>query len=178
MLDCHSLQNLLQVSGHSGFGPALHTLEICTDHLIEDIPIIQPDTWIEPAEHEMSMSGSLELADVYEEAYKHRLADQKRLGKCGLDTAYLTRALINLSNCKRIYINNTHQPWGAASPKRQTGIRLTSSIAGVDSINYVKRIIKVILAAIIASPIHPTISRYPPDVIDNLLSLGCTCSVS
>lgn len=70
MLDCHSLQNLLEVSGHPVFSPALHTLEICTDHLIEDIPIIEPGTWIEPAEHEMFLSGRLELADVNEEAYK------------------------------------------------------------------------------------------------------------
>ena len=37
-----------------------------------------------------------------EEAYKRCLEDQKRLGDRELDTAYLTRALINLSNCKAV----------------------------------------------------------------------------
>jgi hypothetical protein len=152
MLDRQSLHNLLEVSAHPVFGPSLHTLEICVDHLTEDPPFYHPGTWISPGDWALGAESDVE-AVVNEEAYKRCLEDQKRLGECGLDTAYLTRALINLSNCKTVCVNDTHRPWGAASQKRQTGVFPTSSIGHVESVDYVKRTVKVVLAAIIASQV-------------------------
>jgi len=56
-------------------------------------------------------------AVVNKEVYKRCFEDQKRLGDRGLDTAYLTRALINLSNYKTAYINDTNRPWGVVSKR-------------------------------------------------------------
>lgn len=161
MINRHSLQNLLEVSAHPVFGPSLHTLEICIDHLTEDPPDYEPGTWIEPGRW-MFLAESDTAANVNEEAYKHCLEDQKRLGECGLDTAYLTRALINLSKCRAVYINDTHRPWGAASQKRQTGVRPTSSIGRVESIDYIKRTLKVVLAAIMASQVSLDLFEISP----------------
>lgn len=93
MLDRHSLHNLLEVSAHPVFGPSLHTLEICVDHLTEDPPFYHPGTWISPGSWALLAESDVE-AVVNEEAYKRCLEDQKRLGKCGLDTAYLTRGFL------------------------------------------------------------------------------------
>ncbi|KAF4626435.1 hypothetical protein G7Y89_g11729 [Cudoniella acicularis] len=161
MLNRHSLQNLLEVSAHPVFGPSLHTLEICVDHLTEDPPDYEPGTWIEPGRW-MFLAESDTAANVNEEAYKYCLEDQKRLGECGLDTTYLTRALINLSKCRAVYINDTHRPWGAASQKRQTGVRPTSSMGRVESIDYIKRTLKVVLAAIMASQVSLDLFEISP----------------
>lgn len=152
MLERQSLHNLLEVSAHPVFGPALHTLEICVDHLTEDPPSFHPGTWDSPGNWLLGGESSVETI-VNREAYERCLEDQKHLGECGLDTAYLTRALINLSNCKTVYINDTNRPWGAASQKRKTGVFPTSCMGPIESIDYFKRTIRVVLTAIIASQI-------------------------
>lgn len=161
MLDRHSLRNLLEISAHTVFGPALHTLEICIDHLTEEMPVVEPGTWIQPESQDV-LAETFTWANINEEAYQHYLADQKRVGECGLDSAYLTRAIINLSNCKRIYVNDTHRPWGAASQKRQTGVRPTSNMECMDSVDYIKRTVKVVLAAIMASQISLDLFEISP----------------
>lgn len=97
------------------------------------------------------------------EAYKRYLEDQKYLGECGLDTAYLTRALINLSNCRTVYINDTNQPWGAASQKRQTGVFPTSSMGHVENVDSIKRTVGVVLTAIMASQVSLDLLEISPD---------------
>jgi len=161
MLDRRSLHNLLEVSAHPVFGPSLHTLEICIDHLIEDPPSYQPGTWISPGNWALLAESDVEAA-VNTEEYMRCLEDQKRLSEWGLDTAYLTRALINLPNCKTVCVNDTHRPWGAASQKRQTGVRPTSSIGHVESVDYVKHTIKVVLAAIMASQVSLNLLEISP----------------
>jgi hypothetical protein len=143
MLDRCSLENLLQISSHTIFGPSLHTLEICVDHLTDEPPLFNPGTWYCDLEHE--------LATVNEAEYKRYLDDQIYLKESGLDAAYLTQALVNLPNCKTIVIDDLNQPWGAASQKRQTGVSPTSKVLTADSICFVKRALRVILAAVIAS---------------------------
>ncbi|KAM3079133.1 hypothetical protein ACMFMF_004061 [Clarireedia jacksonii] len=152
MLDRYSLNNLLEVSGHPVFGPSLHTLVICVDHLTEDPPRYHPGTWDNPGTIWERGLGDIE-AIVNQAAYTRYFDDQTRLGESGLGTAYLTRALTNLSNCKTMFISDTNRPWGAVSQKRQTGVFPTSSIVNLDSIDYVKRTVQVVLAAIIASQI-------------------------
>ncbi|KAH8595094.1 hypothetical protein B0O99DRAFT_512714 [Bisporella sp. PMI_857] len=161
MLDRQSLHNLLEVSAHPVFGPALHTLEICVDHLTEDPPSYHPGTWDSPGNWQFGAESSAE-AVVNKEAYKRCLEDQKHLGECGLDTVYLMRALINLSNCKTVCINDTNRPWGAASQKRQTGVFPTSSMGHVESIDYIKRTVRVVLTAIMASQVSLDLLEISP----------------
>jgi hypothetical protein len=116
ILDRQSLYNLLKVSAYLVFGPALYTLEICIDYLTKDPPSYHPRTWDRPGKRQFGDESGVE-AVVNKEAYKRCFEDQKRLGDRGLDTAYLTRALINLSNCKTVYINYTNRPWGAVSKR-------------------------------------------------------------
>ena len=152
MLDRHSLHNLLEISAHPIFGPALQTLEICVDHLTEDPPSYHPGTWDRPGSWHFGRESSIEAA-VNEEAYERCLQDQKRLGQDGLDTTSLTRALTKLSNCKTICISDMNRPWGAALHRRQTGIFPTSSMGHVESIDFIKRTVRVVLTAIAASQV-------------------------
>lgn len=82
MLDRQSLLNLLEVSAHLVFGLALHTLEICVDHLTEDPPSYHPGTWNNPVKWPFGDESGVE-AVVNEEAYKRCFEDQKRLRDCG-----------------------------------------------------------------------------------------------
>ena len=152
MLNRQSLHNLLEVSTHSVFGPALHTLEICVDHLSADPPSYHPSAWDRPGKWRVGIESGVE-AVVNEEAYKHCFEDQQSLRDGGLDSAYLTRALINLSNCKTVSINDTNQPWGAASQKRQTGVFPMTSMGHVESVEFIKRTVQVVLTAIMASQV-------------------------
>lgn len=152
MLNRPSLRNLLEVSAHPVLGPRLDILEICVDHLTEDIPSYHPGTWDNPGDWESGRESGQE-AVVNKEAYKSCLEDQRRFGKCGLDTAYLTYALVNLTNCKTVRISDTHQPWGACSQQRKTGVYPTSNMGCSESIVRLKGTIRVVLTAIIASQI-------------------------
>ncbi|KAH8656034.1 hypothetical protein BGZ60DRAFT_147046 [Tricladium varicosporioides] len=51
MLDRCSLKNLVEISGHPVFGPSLHTLERCVDHLTEGPPFYHLGTWDSPKLH-------------------------------------------------------------------------------------------------------------------------------
>jgi hypothetical protein len=143
MLDRYSLENLLQVSSHPVFGPSLRTLVICVDHLTDEPPLFHPSTRDNPGE-----DGE---AFVNAKAYNRYLDDQNDLRESELDMAYLTHAFINLPNCKTIVVGDTHQPWGAASQKKHTGVSPTSSIMLGESIEFVTRLFRVVFAAVIAS---------------------------
>ncbi|RDL30176.1 uncharacterized protein BP5553_10454 [Venustampulla echinocandica] len=62
-------------------------------------------------------------------------------------------ALTSLSNCKTARIGGTNRPWGAASQKRHTRVFPTLSMEFIESIEFLKRAIKVVPAAIMASQI-------------------------
>jgi len=161
VLDRYSLNNLVEVSGHPVFGPSLHTLEIGVDHLTENPPLYHPGTWDDPGPLPY-YDENHEQAAVDTEAYKRYLADQKYMVESGLDTAYLTRALINLSNCKVVRINDTNRTWGAASQKRHTGVFPTTSMDFSESIDYLKRLVRVVLAAIMASQVSLDLLEISP----------------
>ena len=143
MLDQYSLENLLQVSSHTVFGPSLHTLVICVDHPTDEPSRFNPGTW--------DCDIESERATVNEAEYKRCFDDQTYLKESGLDAAYLTQALVNLPNSRTIIVDDLHRPWGAVSQKIQTGVFPTSKIMMPASICFVKREIRVILAAVIAS---------------------------
>lgn len=166
MLSRHSLRNLLQISTHPAFASSVRNLEICVDHLTSDIPANHPGTWDCPGDWESRCESGLK-AIVNGQAYKCCLEDQKRLQACGLDIAYLTLALINLSDCKSVSISDTHQPWGARSRKRQTGVFPTSNMGHKDSVVFVRHTVQVVLSAVILSKIrldylgiYPGYNRY------------------
>ena len=147
MLDWYSLENLLQISSHPVFGPSLRILEICVDHLTDEPPYFKPCR--------LDRSKQYEVATVNEGEYKRYLDDQTYLGESGLDTAYLTQAFVNLSNCRTIVVSDVHRPWGAASQERRTGVFPTSEILMPNSIYFVKRALRV----------HPCgCDRKPPSV--------------
>lgn len=143
MLSRDSLENLIEVSNHTVFGPSVRTLEICTDHLTIEPPAIDPGDWAHP------FGG--DFVDVDEREYKRHVDDQNYLRESGLDTAYLTQALAHLPNCRTITIDDERRPWGAASIKRQMGAFPTSSIDLEESARFVKRALRVILTAVVAS---------------------------
>lgn len=152
MLSRRSLATLLAISLDPVLRLSVHTLEISIKHLIDDIPCYQPGTWDCPGDWQTGRENGIK-AVVDEGEYIHHLKDQKMIADCGLDTAYLTSILTNLTNCKNVSINDTHEPWGSQSQKKQVGISPSSSMWHASSVAYVKRTIQVVLTAITSSRI-------------------------
>ncbi|KFY66158.1 hypothetical protein V496_02150 [Pseudogymnoascus sp. VKM F-4515 (FW-2607)] len=136
MLQRNSLINLVDISKDPVFGPAIHTVEICIDHLVAY-----------PQDH--FNFGPLDNLD--REEYRRALEDQTELGCAGLDTAYLTAAFARLQGCRAIRVIDVGQPWGAASMEKKLGVSLTREIELPESIEYVKRSFQVIFGAVMAS---------------------------
>ncbi|KFZ01485.1 hypothetical protein V500_00751 [Pseudogymnoascus sp. VKM F-4518 (FW-2643)] len=139
MLQRNSLINLVDISKDPVFGPAIHTVEICIDHLVA----YPPGPW------DHFNFGLFDNLDG--EEYRRALDDQTELGCAGLDTAYLTVAFANLQGCRAIRVIDVGRPWGAASMEKKLGVSLTREIELPESIEYVKRAFQVIFGAVMAS---------------------------
>ncbi|KFZ18510.1 hypothetical protein V501_01178 [Pseudogymnoascus sp. VKM F-4519 (FW-2642)] len=174
MLQRSSLINLVDISKDPVFGPAIHTVEICIDHLVA----YPPGPW----DH-----FNFALFDNLDgEEYRRALDDQTELGRAGLDTGYLTAAFARLQGCRAIRVIDVGRPWGAASMEKKLGVSLTREIELPESIEYVKRAFQVIFGAAVASglrlesfdlalglawnPIRPDIIALPTHVSQQIRS--------
>jgi hypothetical protein len=151
MLQQHSLENLIEISRHRVFGPALRTLTICIDHLTAE-PQDNRAIWYWGDEvrrfqegdvvHSVPDRSSRETAEeavVHRGAYDLLLEDQS-----GLNTTYLMQAMATLPNLETVMVENAYKPWGATVLKRQTGLSLTNTIEALDSIDFVERALRAI----------------------------------
>ncbi|RYP80012.1 hypothetical protein DL770_006414 [Monosporascus sp. CRB-9-2] len=167
MLSRSSLENLVKISQHQIFSPALKTLEICIDHLTERpnlnrvtrywgnwIRALQQGSWNAQDENCLSdQEIEMEHPVLNHQEYNLLLEEQNFMMESGLNTAYITQALSSFSNVETVIVNNANRPWGATTQKRLTGLFPTNDMDDYDSIEFVKRALLVTFAAIVASKV-------------------------
>ncbi|KAI1288758.1 hypothetical protein F5Y03DRAFT_389045 [Xylaria venustula] len=124
MLSRLSLENLVEVARHPVFGPAVRTLEICTDHF-----------------HQFPDSYYTHAAPV----------DEEQIIMPGLARAYITQALIALTKAEAVVISNMHRPWGALVHGRQTGRPPTNAVEDFEAVPFIGRVLRIALTAIATS---------------------------
>ncbi|KAK3370962.1 hypothetical protein B0T24DRAFT_627460 [Lasiosphaeria ovina] len=180
MLQQHSLENLIEISRHRVFGPALKTLTICIDHLTEH-PEYGRTIWhwgdsvrmyhegdLIPGAPDPTLREGSEEAVVNRPAYKRVLEDQKCMMESGLNTTYLAQAMAAFPNLETVVVDDAFKPWGATALERQTGVPMANGIEAFDSIKFVMQTLRAIILAIAAS----NISLYQLDLATGLLEGG------
>ncbi|KAL2166135.1 hypothetical protein VTG60DRAFT_3251 [Thermothelomyces hinnuleus] len=163
MLQQHSLENLVEISRHPVFGPALRNLTICIDHLIED-PEDSRTLYYWGDDVRRFQGGGLDhmllvrnLRETDEElvvdrqAYDPLLESQRFMMESGLNTIYLAQVITTLPNLETVTVHDGFKPWGATTLVRQTGLILTNAIEGFDSMEFVEQALRAIILAIVAS---------------------------
>ncbi|KAK0707010.1 hypothetical protein B0T26DRAFT_728839 [Lasiosphaeria miniovina] len=180
MLQQHSLENLLEISRHTVFGPALKTLTICIDHLKKhpqydhaplhwgDLARMMAEGDLIPGMPDPSSRGGSEELVVNRPAYESLLEDQKFMMESGLNTAYLTQAIAAFPNLETVVVNNAFQPWGAAAQGRQTSVPMSNGIDGLESNEFVVQTLHRVILAIAAN----NISLYELDIAIGRLDGG------
>jgi hypothetical protein len=191
MLSRLSLDNLMEIARHPDFGPAVRTLEVCTDHFVEfpdlgshiarhegDILLAIQEGRCPPAvlvgsiddahssgeEEDQSPGeegwgtdeGSLSSQDSYEApldkvAYTSLWEEQEHIITTGLAQAYITQALISLTNIEAVVISNMHRPWGALAHGRQTGLPPTNALDDYEKVPFLGQALRITLTAIATS---------------------------
>ncbi|KAK3361024.1 hypothetical protein B0T24DRAFT_643357 [Lasiosphaeria ovina] len=135
MLQQYSLENLLEISRHRVFGPALKTLTICVDHLPQEL-------------------SRREKRVVKRPVYKRLLEEQKFMMESGLNTTYLTQAIAAFPSLETIVVDDDFFPGGPTALERQTGVPLATAMDHhPDSVEFVVRTLRAIILAIAASNI-------------------------
>ena len=161
MLERSSLENLIEISKHATFGPAVRELQISPDRLMEE------PSW----DHIEDRIGVIEMSEFFRES-----EDIRYLKDSGLDAIFLTQALQNLPSCRSISVVNDDLggPWGAASLERRTGAYVYSDLADLSGEGDAKRTFRLVLAAAISSRLpleHFEVSLPCP----SMLNLPETC---
>lgn len=163
MLQQHSLENLIEISRHRVFGPALKNLTICIHHLTEDPEDSQAlSHWGDDVrrfrgggvDHGILVRNLRERdeeAVVDRQAYDLLVENQKFMMESGLNTTYLAQAMATLPNLERVVVDDAFQPWGATTLIRQAGLPLTNAMESFDSIKFVKQALRAIVLALVAS---------------------------
>lgn len=163
MLHQHSLENLIEISRHPVFGPALKTLSICIDHLTEhpedgrtmwhrgDSVRVHHEGYLIPGALDPTLRGGGEESVVNRPAYDRIFEDQKCMMKSGLYTTYLAQAITAFPNLETVVVDDAFRPWGATTLERQTSVPMANGIEGLDSIEFVMQTLRATILAIAAS---------------------------
>jgi hypothetical protein len=138
MLNEHSLEALREISNNPAFNTMVHELRICTFHL--------------NAEPEYARDLPLDYYQYTEE--------QEEFHRHGLDIALLAQALGNFPNCSRIEIaNDLFKPWGFSTLAQRIAPHPNEHEepfwSWAEDVDVVKRAVRVLLTAIIASNSQP-----------------------
>lgn len=167
MLQQHSLENLLEISRHPVFSPALKTLTICIDHLTEypedgrtlwhwgDSVRMHHEGYLIPGAPDPTLRGDSEEAVVNRPAYDRIFEDQKCMMESGLNTTYLAQAIAAFPNLETVVVDDAFKPWGATTLERQTGVPMANGIESLNSIEFVMQTLRATILAIAASNTSP-----------------------
>lgn len=167
MLQQHSLENLLEISRHPVFSPALKTLTICIDHLTEypedgrtlwhwgDSVRMHHEGYLIPGAPDPTLRGDSEEAVVNRPAYDRIFEDQKCMMESGLNTTYLAQAIAAFPNLETVVVDDAFKPWGATTLERQTGVPMANGIEALNSIEFVMQTLRATILAIAASNTSP-----------------------
>ncbi|KAI6080308.1 hypothetical protein F4821DRAFT_64475 [Hypoxylon rubiginosum] len=167
MLERRSLENLISISRHPVLAPAVRTLQVCIDHLVDPELLSGPEgnrDGVDEVLDEMLQSGGHDTQDmdigrsdvpyvdieapcVNIEAYAALYEEQKHMFESDRDKEYLTLAMTGLANCKKIILGDRPRPWGAAYILKQTGYYPSRSMETwrYHSVDFVKRALHVSL---------------------------------
>jgi hypothetical protein len=153
MLQRNSLENLVAISGHPLFGPAVMHLTIRLYHWTSSPQ--RANTSGRPQEVGIE-EAAVEEEDVEEAgvdmlAYYRLMEDQLFMMESGLTITYLAQSLAALPALKTVSVDEQFTPWGVADLMRQTGLRLNDTLEGPDSIRFARHAIRAIVLAIIVS---------------------------
>lgn len=165
MLQQDSIENLIEISRHPVYGPALKHLAICIDHLTQfpEYNHVLPrwgdtirmhregDLTSRVTDQRIRIDG--EEVVVNRPTYDRLLEDQKYMMASGLNTTYLAQAMAAFPNLETIIFDDGFKPWGATALERQTGVPMVNSIAARDSIEFVTQTLRAIIIAIVTSNI-------------------------
>ncbi|KAI1159452.1 hypothetical protein F5B18DRAFT_636931 [Nemania serpens] len=91
------------------------------------------------------------VAPVDEVAYKSLWEEQEQIIMPGLAQAYITQALIALTNVEAVVISSMHRPWGALVHGRQTGRPPTNAVEDFEAVPFIGRVLRITLTAIATS---------------------------
>ena len=100
--------------------------------------------------------GSLSSQDSYEApldkvAYTSLREEQQHIIMSGLAQAYITQALISLTNIEAVVISNMHRPWGALAHGQQTGRPPTNVLDDYEEVPFLGQVLRITLTAIATS---------------------------
>ena len=161
MLQRNSLENLIAISGHPVFGPAVEHLSIRLYHWTSSPQLATSDPPREgtPAQEYVVEEEDMKEKDLEKEyaeepgvdlqAYHRLMEDQRFMMDSGLTTTYLVHAVIALPALKTVAVNEELTPWGLADLMRQTGLRLTVTLKTLESMQFANDAIRAIVQAII-----------------------------
>lgn len=165
ILERRSLENLVEISRHEVFGPAVHCLHVVLTHI--------------STKHETLMfNDSFALFEVDPgpnwEAHQRCLDEQSDMASTGLDIAYLSAAMANFINCRAIHVmdwgssEQQSPPWGLSQLESELRFELEPWVMRPSGVVFAKRAIVALLSAVVGSrlalealdrlrpfPIHP-----------------------
>jgi hypothetical protein len=84
-------------------------------------------------------------------AYTSLWEEQEHIIMSGLAQAYITHALISLTNIKPVVISNMHRPWGALVHGRQIGLPPTNTLDDYEGVPFLGQVLRITLTAIATS---------------------------
>ncbi|KAK4170579.1 hypothetical protein QBC36DRAFT_201102, partial [Triangularia setosa] len=77
--------------------------------------------------------------------------EQEHIIMTGLAQAYITQALISLTNIEAVVISNMYRPWGALAHGRQTGLPPTNALDDYEKVLFLGQVLRITLTAIATS---------------------------
>ncbi|KAI3574079.1 hypothetical protein IWW34DRAFT_134006 [Fusarium oxysporum f. sp. albedinis] len=191
-LQRHSLEALIDIARHPTFGPTVQSLDISIAHITKDPDLWERDMQYRPEEGneveidepspedqgsspsspwsegshvpDFESSAEKEKAVVNTIAYSRYQDDQRYIMECGMATAYLALALTAMPNCRTIILSGQDRPWGARLQAKQTGLWPTTNTDTIESGEFARHALQVVLAAVIAS----RVSLEELDILFNL----------
>ncbi|KAI5921775.1 hypothetical protein F4810DRAFT_676813 [Camillea tinctor] len=150
MLQQRSLENILEISQHPSFSPAVRTLGICVDYLRMILfDFSTPGVFWRRGRLRREREGSNHNWDVYE----HLWDEQECTIHSGLAVLYLSRSFAAFKNLECLEITNAHRPWGAKAQKELTGSLPTNTIRSeedFESISVVRQAIYRVLISLVS----------------------------
>ncbi|KAK0739024.1 hypothetical protein B0T21DRAFT_361775 [Apiosordaria backusii] len=155
-LQQHSLENLIKISCHPVFGPALKNLTICIDHLTEYHEDRQASRalWYWSVHHgdfDPNLWETDEEAVMGRQVHNLLVEDQKFMMESGLNTTYLAQAMTTLPNLETVVVDDAFKPCSAATLERQADLPLANAMECFKSIQFVERALRAVVLAIVAS---------------------------
>ena len=148
MLRKNSLENLVAISRHPAFGPAVMHLTIRFPHWT-GFPQ-RANTSRRPQDRDVE-EEDVEKTGADLHAYYRLMEEQLFMMESGLTTTYIVHALSALPALKTLSVDEQLTAWGTADLVRLAGLELNDMLKAHESIGFSRHAIRAIVLAIIVS---------------------------